>query len=83
MTARTILDHTDDILALPGGTWLVVTAPIWGTPDEGGRIEIPTGARLRVAWALGELLYAHTESARLLVIWREQLAHVEREPADG
>lgn len=83
MTARTILDHTDDILALPRGTWLVVRAPIWGTPNEGGLIEIPTGTRLRVAWASGEYLNTHTEAAHLLAIRREQLAHVEREPADG
>lgn len=35
MTARTILEHTDDVLALPAGTWLVATAAIWGMPEEG------------------------------------------------
>lgn len=78
MTARTILEHTDDILALPAGAWLIVTAPIWGTPDEGGRVDIPIGTHLRIACSLGEYLTAHTADARSMTIRRDQLAHVER-----
>ena len=81
-TPKTILEHTDDKLALKRGTWIVTTAEIMGTPwPDGGQNVLPKGMRLRVEQrGMGDYLSVHAENAEKFQIRRNQLANVEVAP---
>lgn len=83
-TPKTILEHTDDMLALKSGTWIVTTADVLACPwPSGGQCVLPKGMRLRVnepdRVGIGSITVL-AENAEEFRLQRRDLANVDLAP---
>lgn len=76
-TPKTILEHTDDMLALKRGTWIVTTGEVMAMPwPSGGQCVLPKGMRLRVNFGSHDHLSVFAENAEEFHINRPHLAKI-------
>lgn len=77
----TPLEHSDHILTARSGEWLMACDTVSGVNmDAGGRIHYGPGARFRVKFACGGLVWCLDENARSVSFGREDMAALERAP---
>lgn len=74
------LEHSDHILAAKAGSWVLACEPVWAVNmNAGGKLEYGVGARFRVKFGSGDLLWCLDEEARSVTFGREQMFALERE----
>ena len=74
----TKLQHSDAILSLPAGAWIMACEPIAAVDMRaGGRANYDAGARFRVKFTTGDLIWCHDEDARTVTFGREELWALE------
>ena len=75
----TLLGHTDNILASKAGEWLIACAPVKGCDmSAGGNIPYPAGAKFRVKFSVGDVIFCTDENARSASFIREDLGEMEK-----
>lgn len=74
----TALDHADRIMSLPSKTWLMACAPVQVTNmTQGGVIDLPIGARVRITCSAGLTAFALTEAAQSIAFGMEEAGAFE------
>ena len=77
--AKTPMEHSDHILAAAPGSWLLACEPVEGVNMRaGGVLRYEIGARFRVEFGSGGLLWCLDEQARSVTFDREQMFALER-----
>ena len=75
----TALAHTDTMLSSKEGDWLMACDTITGcNVVEGGQITYAIGAKFRVKFPCGDLLFCHDETAKTVTFIRHDLLAIEK-----
>ena len=75
---KTVLEISDEILALPRDTMLTSTGIVMVYPAEGGRLVLPAGSRLRISRSSPRDDYATvlTEAGKVVRLEREHMGNL-------
>lgn len=75
------LQHSDHILKARANEWLLCSEPVLGVDmSAGGTLAYGVGARFRVKFSWGDLIWCLDENAKSVSFNREQMAALDRAP---
>ena len=82
---KTLLEHSDELLELQRGAWIITTGQVPSYPSEGGVYVLPAWSRLRVEHCTptNNSMRVLTEEGKSVRISRENMRDVKIEGKEG